>query len=204
MVLLPDVYYREGDWAPFDMKTAFGDHENTDPRYDWHLTPDRARDADALLNYLASRPGVIGDRFIVCGGRMSVVAGRLPDRVAAAALSTVWWPTARTARTCWPTGSNATVYIGGAENDRRSPPTTPRKLDRVQRGRRAAPHRSTLPGRHGFLVRTIRLMTPQPTNAIGRNIERPSAQRSTSPASRRRIALIAPGFCAILRLSPSR
>ena len=24
-VLLPDVYYREGDWAPFDMATAFSD-----------------------------------------------------------------------------------------------------------------------------------------------------------------------------------
>ena len=26
-VLLPDVYYRLGDWAPIDMKTAFGDPE---------------------------------------------------------------------------------------------------------------------------------------------------------------------------------
>ena len=24
-VLLPDVYYRSGDWAPFDMATVFGD-----------------------------------------------------------------------------------------------------------------------------------------------------------------------------------
>ena len=24
-VLVPDVYYRDGDWAPFDMKTVFGD-----------------------------------------------------------------------------------------------------------------------------------------------------------------------------------
>ena len=24
-VLLPDVYYRQGDWAPFDMETAFTD-----------------------------------------------------------------------------------------------------------------------------------------------------------------------------------
>ncbi|WP_172670532.1 dienelactone hydrolase family protein, partial [Mycobacterium tuberculosis] len=93
VVLLPDVYYREGDWAPFDMKTAFGDPQER-ARIMFMigtLTPDRVtRDADALLNYLASRPEVIGDRFGVCGycmgGRMSVVvAGRLPDRVAAAA-----------------------------------------------------------------------------------------------------------------------
>src|SRR6476659_10938520 len=26
-VLVPDVYYRHGDWAPFDMRTAFSDSE---------------------------------------------------------------------------------------------------------------------------------------------------------------------------------
>ena len=26
-VLLPDVYYRHGDWEPFDMRTVFGDPE---------------------------------------------------------------------------------------------------------------------------------------------------------------------------------
>ena len=26
-VLVPDVYYRDGDWAPFDMKTVFGDQD---------------------------------------------------------------------------------------------------------------------------------------------------------------------------------
>ena len=25
VALIPDIYYREGDWAPFDMATAFGD-----------------------------------------------------------------------------------------------------------------------------------------------------------------------------------
>lgn len=66
VVLLPDVYYREGDWAPFDMKTAFRDPQER-ARIMFMigtLTPDRVtRDADALLNYLASRPEVIGDRF---------------------------------------------------------------------------------------------------------------------------------------------
>ncbi|MCL6115264.1 dienelactone hydrolase family protein, partial [Neisseria meningitidis] len=54
VVLLPDVYYREGDWAPFDMKTAFGDPQER-ARIMFMigtLTPDRVtRDADALLNY---------------------------------------------------------------------------------------------------------------------------------------------------------
>ncbi len=76
------------------MKTAFGDPQER-ARIMFMIGTSNAldrvtRDADALLNYLASRPEVIGDRFGVCGyrmgGRMSVVvAGRLPDRVAAAA-----------------------------------------------------------------------------------------------------------------------
>ena len=27
-VLLPDVYYRDGDWQPFDMLTVFGDEKS--------------------------------------------------------------------------------------------------------------------------------------------------------------------------------
>lgn len=125
VVLLPDVYYREGDWAPFDMKTAFGDPQER-ARIMFMigtLTPDRVtRDADALLNYLASRPEVIGDRFGVCGycmgGRMSVVvAGRLPDRVAAAA---AFHPGGLVANSpdsphLLADRISATVYIGGAE-----------------------------------------------------------------------------------------
>src|SRR6185312_11858564 len=78
-VLLPDVYYRNGDWEPFDMTTVFGS-----------VTPDMiASDAAAFFDFLASRPEVKGDAFGVCGycmgGRTSViVAGRVPDRVAAA------------------------------------------------------------------------------------------------------------------------
>lgn len=92
-VLLPDVYYRHGDWAPFDMATAFAD-----PRERGRLmamihsiTPAMmAADAGAFFDYLAARPEVRGGRFGVCGycmgGRTSlVVAGRQPDRVAAVA-----------------------------------------------------------------------------------------------------------------------
>ena len=33
-VLLPDVYYRHGDWEPFDMRTVFGDPEQRKPADD--------------------------------------------------------------------------------------------------------------------------------------------------------------------------
>ncbi len=126
-VLLPDVYYREGDWVPFDMATAFGDAQERGRIIFMigTLTPDRiTRDAGALFDYLAGRPEVTGERFGVCGycmgGRISVlVAGRLPDRVAAAAsfhggglvTDSPDSPHLLADRI------SATVYVGGAEND---------------------------------------------------------------------------------------
>ncbi|SOJ54497.1 hypothetical protein MSIMFB_01989 [Mycobacterium simulans] len=126
-VLLPDVYYREGDWTPFDMATAFGE-ANERARIMFMIgtvTPDRiTRDAAALFDYLAGRPEVSGERFGVCGycmgGRISVLlAGRLPDRVAAAAsfhggglvTDNPDSPHLLADRI------SAKVYIGGAEND---------------------------------------------------------------------------------------
>lgn len=160
VVLLPDVYYREGDWAPFDMKTAFGDPQER-ARIMFMigtLTPDRVtRDADALLNYLASRPEVIGDRFGVCGycmgGRMSVVvAGRLPDRVAAAA---AFHPGGLVANSpdsphLLADRISATVYIGGAEND---PSFTADHAEKLDKAFSAAgvPHRIECSA-HGFAV----------------------------------------------------
>ncbi|MGH3555130.1 MAG: dienelactone hydrolase family protein, partial [Mycobacterium sp.] len=92
-VLLPDVYYRHGDWAPIDMKTAFGDPKERKRLMSMigSVTPMMmAMDAGAFFDYLAGRPEVRGDRFgttgYCMGGRTSlVVAGRQPDRVAAAA-----------------------------------------------------------------------------------------------------------------------
>ncbi|MBV9512597.1 MAG: dienelactone hydrolase family protein [Mycobacteriaceae bacterium] len=91
-VLLPDVYYRHGDWQPFSMPSAFNDPDERARLFGLagSLTPDMiSADAGAFLDFLADRPEVRGDRFGVCGycmgGRASViVAGRQPGRVAAA------------------------------------------------------------------------------------------------------------------------
>lgn len=91
-VLLPDVYYRNPGWAPFDMATAFGDPKERGRIMAMlhSITPQvMAADAGAFFEYLAVRPEVRGDAFGVCGycmgGRTSVVvAGLVPDRVAAA------------------------------------------------------------------------------------------------------------------------
>lgn len=91
-VLLPDVYYRDGDWAPFSMDTVFTDEDERKRLFGMisKVTPEiMTSDATAFFDYLAARPEVDGESFgttgYCMGGRTSlVVAGRVPDRVAAA------------------------------------------------------------------------------------------------------------------------
>jgi carboxymethylenebutenolidase len=126
-VLLPDVYYRHGDWAPIDMSTAFSDPAQRKRLMSMigSITQDMmASDAAAFFDYLSDRPEVSGARFGVCGycmgGRISVVvAGRQPDRVAAAASFHGGGLVTDSADSPHLLADQirATVYIGGAEND---------------------------------------------------------------------------------------
>jgi carboxymethylenebutenolidase len=92
-VLLPNVYYRNGEYVPFDMATVFNDADERKRLFSMisAVTPEAmASDAAAFFDYLAERPEVSGDKFgttgYCMGGRTSlVVAGRVPGRVAAAA-----------------------------------------------------------------------------------------------------------------------
>ena len=91
-VLVPDVYYRQGDWAPFDMAGVFADEAERRRLFQMMkaITPPVMEvDARAFFDYLAGRAEVAGERFGITGycmgGRTSlVVAGRVPHRVAAA------------------------------------------------------------------------------------------------------------------------
>ena len=161
-VLLPDVYYRNGDWAPFDMATVFADEHERKRLFSMigSITPDKMTgDATAFFDYLAARPEVAGERFGVCGycmgGRTSVVvAGRLPDRVAAAASfhggglvsDTEDSPHLLADRI------SATVYIGGAEND---PTFTADHAEQLDKALTAAGVQHTIEwyqAGHGFAV----------------------------------------------------
>lgn len=92
VVLVPDVYYRSGDWAPFSMKDVFNDKAERQRLFAMigSVTPDAMEsDARAFFDYLAARPEVSGETFgttgYCMGGRTSLtVAGRVPERVAAA------------------------------------------------------------------------------------------------------------------------
>lgn len=126
-VLVPDVYYREGDWGPFDMQTVFSDQEQRKRLFGVmsKITPDvMASDAAAFFDYLEARPEVAGTTFgttgYCMGGRTSfVVAGRVPERVAVAmsfhggglVTDDATSPHLAADRI------KAVVYIGAAEND---------------------------------------------------------------------------------------
>jgi carboxymethylenebutenolidase len=126
-VLVPDVYYREGDWAPFEMGTVFADKQERRRLYSMiaSLSADKiTADATAFFDYVAGRPEVTGERFGVCGycmgGRISLLlAGRLPDRVAAAASFHGGGLVTESSDSphLLADRMSATVYIGGAEND---------------------------------------------------------------------------------------
>lgn len=93
VVLVPDVYYRAGDWAPFDINTVFSDQAERDRMFGMigSLTNERiAADASAYADFLLARPEVrgssVGTTGYCMGGRMSMVAaGALGPKIGAAA-----------------------------------------------------------------------------------------------------------------------
>lgn len=93
VALVPDVYYRSGDWAPFDLATAFSDPEERTRLFGLVGTLTRERiiaDAGAYVDFLLARPEVdgaaVGTTGYCMGGRMSMItAGEHRDKIAAAA-----------------------------------------------------------------------------------------------------------------------
>jgi carboxymethylenebutenolidase len=161
-VLLPDVYYRHGEWAPFDMATAFGDPKERGRLMSMirSITPDMmAADAGAFFDYLMSRPEVRGDSFgttgYCMGGRMSlVVAGRQPGRVAAAAsfhgggLAT----DAADSPHLLADQIRAAVYVAGARNDGSFTAQQAETLDKALTAAGVEHTIETYAGEHGFAV----------------------------------------------------
>ncbi|MDZ4265422.1 MAG: alpha/beta fold hydrolase [Mycobacterium sp.] len=140
-VLVPDVYYRDGDWAPFTMATVFEDEAERRRLFTMisKVTPElMAADAAGFFDYLSARPEVSGEAFgttgYCMGGRTSlVVAGRVPERVAAAmsfhggglATEDPGSPHLLADR------MQAAVYVGAARNDRSFTTEDGERLDKA-------------------------------------------------------------------------
>jgi carboxymethylenebutenolidase len=93
VVLVPDFYYRNGPYAPVDMRTAFSTKQSMERIMGMMqgYTADMAvQDAGVFVGYLDSlaekKPGGVGTTGYCMGGRLSLgAAGSLGERVAAAA-----------------------------------------------------------------------------------------------------------------------
>ncbi len=93
VVLLPNVFYRAGDYPPFDKASVWTDPPERDRlmKLIQALTPDRLRaDAGAYLDALTARPDVRKDRIAATGycmgGRLAFLTAALhPDRIRASA-----------------------------------------------------------------------------------------------------------------------
>ncbi|MGH3584531.1 MAG: dienelactone hydrolase family protein, partial [Mycobacterium sp.] len=161
-VLVPDIFYRAGDWAPIDINTAFGDPEERARLMSLmgSITPEiMATDAAAYFDYLESRPEVSGTAFgttgYCMGGRTSlVVAGRVPERVAAAmsfhggglASDDPGSPHLLADRI------RAAVYVAGAENDKSFPTDQAETLDKALTAAGVEHAIEFYPAAHGFAV----------------------------------------------------
>jgi carboxymethylenebutenolidase len=93
-VLLPDLFYRSGRYAPMDARKVFTDPEQRKILMEKFMGPATAAnimsDVRAFLDYLAAqpdvKPGGIGTTGYCMGGLMSLTAaGTFPDRIVAAA-----------------------------------------------------------------------------------------------------------------------
>jgi carboxymethylenebutenolidase len=128
VALIPDIYYRAGQWAPFDVATLFTDKQERARLFSLTgvLTNERIiADAGAYSGFLLARPEVtgsaIGTTGYCLGGRMSLIAAGGLGRTIAAAAS---FHGGRLAVADDPSSPHlladrvaATVYVGGAKDD---------------------------------------------------------------------------------------
>jgi carboxymethylenebutenolidase len=163
VALVPDIYYRAGDWAPFDMATLFSDPEER-ARMGALMGPlsnDKIiADAGAYAEFLLARPEVsgtaVGTTGYCLGGRMSLVAATGLGGTIAAAASFHGGRLAVDGDPSSPhlaaDGIAATVYVAGAEEDSSF---TPEQADLLRGALTAAGVDFTVefyPAHHGFAV----------------------------------------------------
>ena len=163
VALIPDVFYRAGDWAPFDPGTAFSDEKERGRLFGLirGLTNERViADADAYADFLLARPEVrgtaVGTTGYCMGGRLSLVAaGGIGDKVAAAAsfhAAGVAMPDDPNSPHLAADRIRAAVYVAGSIEDRGFTAEHAKLLDNDLTSA-GVPHIIEFyPGHHGFAV----------------------------------------------------
>ena len=163
VALIPDIYYRAGTWAPFDVATLFtSDQERARlGELTRVLTNDRViADSGAYADFLLARPEVtgpaIGTTGYCLGGRMSLIAAAgLGHKIAAAAS----FHGGRLAVADDPSSPHllagrvsATVYVAGAQDDNSFTAGQAELLERALTDAGVSHTVEFYPARHGFAV----------------------------------------------------
>jgi carboxymethylenebutenolidase len=163
VALIPDIYYRAGQWAPFDVATLFTDSQERArlATLAGVLTSDRIiADSGAYADFLLARPEVrgsaIGTTGYCLGGHMSLVAaGGLGRTIAAAAsfhggrLAVAGDPSSPHLSADRITG---TVYVAGAIEDDSFTTEQAALLESALTGAGVDHTVEIYPARHGFAV----------------------------------------------------
>jgi len=163
VALIPDIYYRAGEWAPFDVATLFTDEQERArlSSITSVLTNDRIiADSGAYSDFLLARPEVagsaIGTTGYCLGGRISLIAaGGLGRKIAAAAS----FHGGRLAVAGDPSSPHlsadritATVYVAGAKDDSLFTAEQAKLLESALTDAGADHTVEFYPARHGFAV----------------------------------------------------
>lgn len=161
-VLLPNPFYRQGPFEPFDMKTVFSDPDerNRLMKMVTSVTKDDAtRDTEAMLAFLAEQPevaeGKVGTTGYCMGGGLALnAAGRFPDRVGAAASfhGGNIASTAPDSPHLLAGSMQAKVYVAGAQNDASFDDEQFQRLSAALQDAGVDHELVTYPALHGFAV----------------------------------------------------
>jgi carboxymethylenebutenolidase len=163
-VLLPDLYYRSGPYAPMNAKTVFADPEQRKMLSEKFMSraplPAIMSDTRTFLDFLAQqtdvRPGGVATTGYCMGGAASLsAAGAYPDRIVAAAA----YHPGRLA-TDAPESPHrlapkieARVYIAAASEDASFPDDMKARLEQALTDAGVDHVLETYPARHGFVLR---------------------------------------------------
>jgi carboxymethylenebutenolidase len=163
VVLVPDVYYRNGSYEPADMRTAFANKETLDKFMGMMrgYTADQVvQDAEAFVDYLASlpekEPGGVGTTGYCMGGRLSLLAAANLGQSVAGAASFHGGNLAEAENPGSPhqlaSGITAAVYVAGAIEDESFPEEQKSQLEKSLTEAGVVHTIETYEAHHGFAV----------------------------------------------------
>lgn len=161
-VLLPDLFYRAGPYAPMDPKAVFADPAKrktlTEKYFATATAANIMSDTRAFLAYLATqpdvRPGGIGITGYCMGGRLALIAaGTYPESIVAAAS----YHGGRLASDDpdsphrLASRMKARVYVAGAIEDQSFPDDMKQRLEEALTDAGVDHRIETYPARHGWV-----------------------------------------------------